>query len=87
MAGPFEPRAQSLVVGGIPRLAHMIDKARAESDGSIGDHEYPSWIDRQVLHELGISADQFMEMASSTSGDAEIIVRVRQACELQTMEI
>ncbi len=77
MAKSFKPRARTLVIGGIPWLARMIDKARAEADGTIGEYEYPCPIDRRVLHELGISSEQFTEIATSASGDAEIIACVR----------
>lgn len=86
MAEPFKPRARSLVIGAIPWLARMIDKARAEADGSIGEYEYPCAIDRRVLRELGISPEQFTVMATSASGDAEIIARVRAASKSRAID-
>ena len=46
----------------------MSDKARAKADGTIDDYIYPCPIDRRVLGELGMSADEFMEI-SVASGD------------------
>lgn len=37
----FEPRSGDLVIGGYPWLARIIDKARAYSEGNIGDYVYP----------------------------------------------
>lgn len=38
---PFRPRARDLVIGSIPWIARMADKARAKRDNSIGDYIYP----------------------------------------------
>ncbi len=86
MAEAFKPRARSLVIGGIPWLARMIDKARAEADGTIGEYIYPCPIDQRVLGELGISPEEFTEIATSASGDAEIIERVRAASGAQAID-
>lgn len=37
----FEPRPGDLELGGYRWLPRMIDKARADADGSIGDYCYP----------------------------------------------
>lgn len=75
----FKPRARDLVLGGIPWIARMADKARAKADGTIGDYIYPCPIDVRVLGELGISADGFVEIATASATDAELLGRVQQA--------
>ncbi|MBI3268973.1 MAG: DUF5069 domain-containing protein [Planctomycetes bacterium] len=40
-ASEFEPRSGALVVGGHAWLARMIDKARADAAGTIGEYGYP----------------------------------------------
>jgi hypothetical protein len=67
-----------LVIGGIPWIARMSDKARAKADGTIDDYIYPCPIDRRVLGELGVSADEFMEIAVSSGTDAELVRQVRK---------
>lgn len=37
----FRPRARSLVMGGVPWLPRITDKARAHLRGNIGDYIYP----------------------------------------------
>ena len=37
----FKPRARGMVIGGIPWLARLADKARAVNDGRIGDYVFP----------------------------------------------
>jgi hypothetical protein len=79
MTDEFKPRPRDLVIGGIPWVARMSDKARAKADGTIGDYIYPCPVDRRVLGELGMSADEFLNAANSTPGDAELIERIREA--------
>lgn len=38
---PFRPRPRDLVIGGIPWIARMADKARAKHANAIGDYIYP----------------------------------------------
>ena len=75
---PFQPRGRDLVIGGIPWIARMSDKARAKADGTIDDYIYPCPIDRRVLGELGISADEFIDMSVSSDTDAELVRQVRE---------
>lgn len=77
----FQPRGRDLVIGGIPWIARMSDKARAKADGTIDDYIYPCPIDRRVLGELGVSADEFMEIAVSSGTDAELVRQVRKLRE------
>ncbi len=37
----FRPRSRTLIIGGIPWLARISDKARARIAGNIGDYVYP----------------------------------------------
>ena len=53
MSEGFQPRSRDLVIGGIPWIARMSDKARAKADGTIDDYIYPCPIDQRVLGELG----------------------------------
>ena len=80
----FKPRARDLVIGGIPWIARMSDKARARADGTIGDYIYPCPIDQRVLGELGLSADEFMDMATTSETDTELVERVSQASDAVT---
>ena len=59
----------------------MSDKARAKSDGTIDDYIYPCPIDKRVLGELGISADEFMRIAATSATDGELVEGVREASD------
>lgn len=37
----FKPRARGMVIGDIPWLARITDKARAVNEGRIGDYVFP----------------------------------------------
>lgn len=65
----FKPRGRDVVIGGVPWLARMTDKARAAADGTIGDYIYPCPIDQRLLAAAGLSPDEFMQMATSAQSD------------------
>ena len=46
---------------------------------TIDDYIYPCPIDKRVLGELGISADEFMRIATASDTDAELVDGVREA--------
>ena len=37
----FKPRARGLIIGDIPWLARIADKARARNEGRIGEYLFP----------------------------------------------
>ena len=37
----FKPRARGLIIGGIPWMARIADKARARAAGRLGAYVYP----------------------------------------------
>lgn len=78
MTQPTEPREGSLVLGGLPWLARMIDKARLEAAGQIDvyDLEYPCPMDQRLLAQLGISGDDFQTIATSCTSDEAILAEL-----------
>ena len=74
----FQPRPRDLVIGGIPWIARMSDKARAKANGSIGEYIYPCPVDRRVLAELGISAEEFLAMSVQVETAAALVEQVRE---------
>ena len=79
MSKGFKPRPRDLVIGGLPWIARMSDKARAKSERKIDDYIYPCPIDHRVLGELGISPEEFMDIATTSTTDSDLIERVRLA--------
>ncbi len=78
MSESFRPRGRDLVIGGIPWIARMSDKARAKADGTIDDYIYPCPIDRRVLGELGLSADEFLDISVAADTDDALVRQVRE---------
>ncbi len=37
----WQPRGRDVIIGDIPWLARITDKARAKADGTIGDYIFP----------------------------------------------
>jgi hypothetical protein len=77
----FRPRSRQLVMGGVPWLPRITDKARAKLRGTIGDYIYPCPADRKFLEKLGITADEFTAIIASTSTDQEVVAKVRPIWE------
>ncbi|HEX6971788.1 MAG TPA: DUF5069 domain-containing protein [Limnochordia bacterium] len=78
-ATEWKPRGRDVVIGGIPWLARMTDKARAKAAGTIGDYIYPCPQDQKLLAELGLTGDEFLKIAVSAKTDEEVVEAVRQA--------
>ncbi len=73
----WKPRSRSLVIGGLPWLARMTDKARAKVEGTIGDYIYPCPLDQRVLAELGLSADEFAAIVTEHDTDTAVVGAVK----------
>ena len=69
----FEPRSGDLAPGGIPWLARMIDKARADAGGTIGEYMYPCPMDQALLAELRIGAEEFQRIALDSKSDDDVV--------------
>jgi Domain of unknown function (DUF5069) len=76
-----EPRSGSTEIAGLSWLARMIDKARLEKNGEIDqfDLEYPCPMDQGLLRQLGISAELFQQIVTSSSDDALVIEELKKA--------
>lgn len=65
----WKPRGREVLIGGVPWLARMADKARAKADGTIGEYVYPCPMDQRLLSASGIGPEEFMKMATSAESD------------------
>lgn len=74
-----EPRNGQVVLGGIPWLARMIDKAKLEAAGAIDvyDLDYPCPMDQGLLAKLNLDAKTFQQIAVNAQNDEEIIVELK----------
>lgn len=77
MSLDWKPRGRDLVIGGIPWLARITDKARAKLDGTIGDYIYPCPADQKFLEEHKLSADVFIQMVRENPTDGKMIEAIK----------
>ncbi|WP_309398229.1 DUF5069 domain-containing protein [Cerasicoccus maritimus] len=69
------PRSPRVRLGGFAHLPRLIDKARAQTAGTIGDYEYgnDSLLDREFFRFTGISADALLAEVARGGGDLAIL--------------
>ena len=74
------PREGSVMLGGHPWLARMLDKARLDAAGEIEpfDLEYPCPMDQSCLKKLGIDAKTFQQIATENKTDADVLAALAQ---------
>lgn len=74
-----QPRPMDASVGGYPWVPRMIDKARAASAGTLGAYyRFPCPIDAVCLARLGITAADFLDIATVDRSDEEIVERLHR---------
>ena len=74
----FKPRARGMVIGGIPWLARIADKARARSTERIGAYVYPCPADKRFLEDVQMSAEAFTELVAACPDDDAVIARMQE---------
>jgi len=81
-------RPSNLCMAGLVNLARMADKARASSDGTLGEYVYgtESGLDETLLNFLGISADDFAD-ATGRYGDEDLCRWVRKVSDVTDAQI
>ena len=83
------PRNGREIVGGLPWLGRMIDKARMINGGNIGDYEFPCGMDMELLNHLKISPEDFIDLVkdetkSEISSREEIDSAILEKLSLRT---
>jgi hypothetical protein len=78
MALDWKPRGRDLVIGNIPWLARISDKARAKLNGTIGDYIYPCPADKAFLEKHHITAEDFTQLVKENPTDDRMIDRMRE---------
>lgn len=73
----FKPRARGLVMGDIPWLARITDKARATDQGRIGAYIYPCPADQRFLQQVQMSAEAFTQLVAECVDDDAVIERMK----------
>ena len=67
------PRSVRTRLGGYALLPRMLDKCRAELDGTQGSFHYACPNDQRILTFLGIDADALRTEVAAGKGDGEIL--------------
>ncbi len=73
------PRGPRETLGGFAWLPRMIDKARAELAGTIGDYHYNCAMDSRLLRFLGLAPQGFLDIVRISADDASILQKVSAA--------
>lgn len=73
----FKPRARDMIIGGLPWLARISDKARASLAGRIGEYIYPCGADQAFLESVQMSAEEFTELVSSSPDDDAVVEKMK----------
>ncbi|MFH1569555.1 MAG: DUF5069 domain-containing protein [Gemmatimonadota bacterium] len=73
----FKPRARGLIIGGIPWLARITDKARAKLTGRIGAYIYPCPADQRFLQDVEMAAEEFTALVADCPDDGAVIARMK----------
>jgi hypothetical protein len=76
------PRGLRERIAGVAMLARTIDKARAAAAGTLGDYIYDCPMDRQLFGALQIDGAEFLDAVRGTSGDDEVVLRLRSRGEM-----
>lgn len=73
----FKPRARGMLIGGIPWLARISDKARAKLADRIGAYIYPCPADQRFLQDVEMTPEEFTELVADCPDDDAVIERLR----------
>ena len=74
----WKPRGRDVVIGDVPWLARMTDKARAKADGTIGEYIFPCPIDQRLVNEAGMTAEEFMQLAVEIQDDEALAAEFKR---------
>lgn len=74
----WKPRGRDLIIGNIPWLARITDKARAHLNGIIGDYIYPCPADKAFLEKHQLTEAEFTQLVRENPTDEMMIQRIRE---------
>ena len=83
----FKPRARGMIIGGIPWLARISDKARARNQDRIGAYVYPCPADKRFLEDVQMSADDFTALVADCRDDDAVIERMKAHLEAKGIQL
>jgi hypothetical protein len=70
------PRSPFATLAGIRWLPRMIDRARAQLAGTLGDYDFPTKVDGFLLEFFGIDVDTFVSEVAAAASDDDLAARL-----------
>jgi hypothetical protein len=67
------PRSPRSRLGGYALMARMIDKGRADLEGTVGEYHYACPLDQMLFEFKGVNADQVRKVLASGATDEQIV--------------
>jgi Domain of unknown function (DUF5069) len=67
------PRSPRNRLGGYALMARMIDKGRADLEGTVGEYHYACPLDQMLFEFKGVQADEVKKLLASGATDAEVV--------------
>lgn len=82
------PRSAHEQLGGMSILPRAIDKARAQSAGTLGEYiYYGCGITRMLLNTLGVTDDEFLEAVRQSQSDADVVEWIEEFVRPERYEV
>ena len=70
------PRSPRVRLGGYAVLPRILDKARAQLAGRLGEYKWNNPLDQRLFTFLGVTADDFLAAAKAAGSDTEMLAWV-----------
>ena len=67
------PRSPRSRLGGYALMARMIDKGRADLEGTVGEYHYACPLDQMLFEFKGVNADEVRKVLASGATDEQIV--------------
>jgi uncharacterized protein (DUF433 family) len=81
------PRSPRVRLGGYAHLPRLLDKARAQLFGKVGEYKYNCGLDRRFFDFTGITAAALLAEAQTGKSDAEILAWIGTQTKREGFEI
>ncbi|MBI3885990.1 MAG: DUF5069 domain-containing protein [Opitutae bacterium] len=81
------PRSPRVRLGGYAVLPRIIDKARAQLAGKLGEYLWNNPLDQRLFTFLGVSAEAFLAAVQTAASDADLLTWVNAHAKRQPWEI
>jgi hypothetical protein len=81
------PRSPRLKLGGYVVLPRMLDKGRAELNGTAGEYHFACPLDQRFLNFTGLKAEEINNLLQVGKSDTEVLAWIREHSKREEPEI